>query len=291
MKKFRVKKSPVKTLITFLFLSVVLLLVGVFAGYMSITDAVTYQSLDGKSESVTGTVTSTETDISHGRRGRTTTKYCPIYSYTTVDGERLSLTDDRDCQSSRSKVHEGATAPIVYDPNNPEVAFVNTQNTANKMTIAVVLSVSAFVGGLLLLVGSIIFFAVRGRGGSKTSAPAYQGGGYGQPGSQYGQQQQYGQAPQEQYGQTTPPYGQAQPQYGETPQYGQPQPQYGQTPPYGQPQQYGQSPQNAGLTPASNPMQPYPEQGQPYPPQPQPGSPAGDQNYPGQQYPGQPGQR
>lgn len=73
-------------------------------------------------------------------------------------------------------------------------------------------------------------------------------GNYNQPPqNQYGGQQQYGGQPQ--YAQ----YGQPQYQYGQQPQYGQQQPQYGQPqyypqqPQYGQPQMYGQQyPQNPG---------------------------------------------
>ena len=150
---------------------------------------------------------------------------------------------------------------------------------------------AGFTVGLIFL--NFIFILILAFGKSERVVSGQQPG-YGQPAQGYAPGQNYGQRPQQGYGQSQSQQGYAQrqqqpqgyaqqsPNYGQQPQqgYGQAQPQQGYAQRQQQPQNYGQHPQNYGQQsgapqgysygqPSSQPQQSYrPQQGNVQPQQP-----------------------
>ena len=148
---------------------------------------------------------------------------------------------------------------------------------------------AGFTVGLIFL--NFIFILILAFGKSERVVSGQQPG-YGQPAQGYAPGQNYGQHPQQGYGQPQPQQGYAQRQqqpqgyaqqsqnYGQHPQQGYGQPQQGYAQRQQQPQNYGQQPQNYGQQssapqgysygqPSSQPQQSYrPQQGNVQPQQP-----------------------
>ena len=87
----------------------------------------------GAGKQVEGKVAAVESDaVTEGtRRSRhIETVYCPVYHYTVNDKEYEVQSVGDNCKENKDEVKVGSTAPIVYDPLQPEEAFVKTDATA-----------------------------------------------------------------------------------------------------------------------------------------------------------------
>ncbi|GAA3588778.1 hypothetical protein GCM10022198_10580 [Klugiella xanthotipulae] len=166
--------------LNFSLLGIVLIFFGLIMSVPAITENIQHQAMAQRSETVTGTVTSSHTKTTHARRGSNNNSYCPVYSYTPTGGTTLQLIDYHDCNSNMSSVHSGETAPISYDPNDPDVAFVDTQHTASALTVNSVVGVVAVILGIVALTISVVSRR-RARRNAALADPVYPPVEYGQP--------------------------------------------------------------------------------------------------------------
>ena len=119
----------------------------------------------GAGKEVEGKVAAVESDaVAEGtRRSRhIETVYCPVYHYSVNDKEYEVQSVGDNCKENKDEVKVGATASIVYDPLQPEEAFVKTDATAafhgdtgGSQWAGIA------VGAVLILLGVCAIFAAR----------------------------------------------------------------------------------------------------------------------------------
>jgi len=95
------------------------------------------------------------------RFGNRTPEYCPRYSFP-VDGVDYSVLDQSDCGDSPSDVALGAVASVVYDPSDPTIAFLDTEETAPDIRRDRLISIAFVVAGVGGVVASPLL-VVRAR--------------------------------------------------------------------------------------------------------------------------------
>lgn len=87
------------------------------------------------------------------RRQNRPPELCPLYTFT-AGGRIYSVLDQTDCSTRSEDLTLGDTVPVVYDPVDPDVAFVDTAETRSRIGNAPVFSIVSIVVGVVLAVAT-----------------------------------------------------------------------------------------------------------------------------------------
>jgi len=134
-----------------------LIFVGVLGVRSSAADASTLQQLrSGDGISVEGTPDGARTVV----RKRAPSlpdkvSYCPRYDYTAVDGVRRTLVDQGDCASDRKQITD-QTVRILFDKNDPDVAFIDEPEAERGRSASPVFAWSTLILGVVLVTMGIV---------------------------------------------------------------------------------------------------------------------------------------
>jgi hypothetical protein len=130
---------------------------------------------DGAGVQVEGRVTGThevQRRQKTGRRSATTrTVTCPVYTYADASGVEREHRERYACQG----VEVGDTAPLVYDPDSASEAYVDSDETADRLESNARLPFWLTLGGAVLLPLSVVGGvrrAVRRRRARAAPAPS-----------------------------------------------------------------------------------------------------------------------
>lgn len=120
----------------------------------------------GAGEEVRGEVVDSESEtVSEGARRtrRVDTIFCPVYEYT-VGGtaHRIAAVANDDCKDTQDDVVMGETATILYDPADPETAFVKTPATEELYKDADAFDAwPLIIGSIITIVGVLVALGSR----------------------------------------------------------------------------------------------------------------------------------
>ena len=90
-----------------------------------------------------------------------TTVYCPVYEYTVNNAaQRVTAIDN--CELDETMITLDQTGTVLYDPSNPQIAFVDTPETeAYFETLGGVPLWNIIFGSIIILAGVITIIAGR----------------------------------------------------------------------------------------------------------------------------------
>lgn len=157
-------KKSTKLSIVFLVLSAVIIFAGFNLSDLNSSQRERYDQAKSSGNTATGTITEAreDTERSGGKRQRTNTVYCPVYTYMVGEDREYTFTDKLNCEDSEDAVAIGATAPIIFE-NAGTSEFADTQGTQDKLaakqggnTFLLVIGWIVFGISALVLIGSLV---------------------------------------------------------------------------------------------------------------------------------------
>ncbi len=91
-------------------------------------DASVWAAVSQSGMTAQGAVTDVDAEV-RGSKRHIHTVYCPAYSFETADASGVARAHNKDCQPTRDEALAAPPAEIIFDPENPQRAFVNSPET------------------------------------------------------------------------------------------------------------------------------------------------------------------